>query len=316
MSIQSPRKNPGAAWHRIKETEADRLDAAAPKKWLKDFFHGKSVAHMESGLTAKYMGMNPRKRSRTTAYDMAVHYGFSYIVTETEPIIKRGIVFSAFSKNIERSKPWLYVGYNHKTRRWHIFGDQPLAKGIPGIGQTPKENQGTKWYVGLTENLQWEVKRISRPAAQAWLWWKGPFELKQYALHFARHTRPPTSWPPSKNHRRPHGTFRSCVKHVRRSLRHYGKRGDPKRICGASVKRNPIAIYGLTGNPRMNGHVNAKISGLIYNRVIEVKAQKTAFKPGYYRHPFSRQNQVKLFGLDNGDLLLHSTAGVRLWTPA
>lgn len=90
-----------------------------------------------------------------------------------------------------------------------------------------------------------------------------------------------------------------------------------------SLQQNPIAAFSL-GNPgrkkrvRQNppNTVNAKIAGIIYARCIEVRAEKTAFKPGLYRHPFSRKSQVQVLALDNGDLLLHSATGAKLWKEA
>lgn len=77
------------------------------------------------------------------------------------------------------------------------------------------------------------------------------------------------------------------------------------------IRKNPIAIYGL-GNP--GNRISAKIEGVIYNRVIEVRAQKTgAWRPGFYRHPFAKRTQVCMLALDNGDILLHSKSGKRLW---
>lgn len=87
--------------------------------------------------------------------------------------------------------------------------------------------------------------------------------------------------------------------------------------------RNPLAVYGL-GNPkkrripsRVNGRVNTSVAGILYHRCLEVRAEKTVggpgFTPGLYRHPFARNSGVQILALDNGDLLLHSTRGKRLW---
>lgn len=85
---------------------------------------------------------------------------------------------------------------------------------------------------------------------------------------------------------------------------------NPKR---RRARKNPIAIYGL-GNP--GGRINAKIEGVIYNRVIEVRAEKTgSWKPGFYRHPFAKRSKVCLLALDNGDILIHSRSGKKLWEP-
>jgi len=61
--------------------------------------------------------------------------------------------------------------------------------------------------------------------------------------------------------------------------------------------------------------VSANIEGIIYNRCIEIRAEKTGYKAGFYKHPFSKGSKVCIYGLDNGDLLVHSKAGVKLWQP-
>ena len=81
------------------------------------------------------------------------------------------------------------------------------------------------------------------------------------------------------------------------------------------MKKNPITVVGLA-NPQGNPpRVNANIEGVIYNRCIEIRAEKTGYKKGYYKHPFSRGSKVCIYALDNGDLLVHSKAGVKLWQP-
>jgi hypothetical protein len=76
--------------------------------------------------------------------------------------------------------------------------------------------------------------------------------------------------------------------------------------------RNPITVVGLANPPRS---VHANIEGIVYNRCIQIKAEKTGYKKGFYKHPFSRGSQVCIYALDNGDLLIHSKAGVKLWQP-
>lgn len=79
-------------------------------------------------------------------------------------------------------------------------------------------------------------------------------------------------------------------------------------------KKNPLAVYSL-GNPPKR--VSAKIEGVIYNRCLEVRAEKTgSFEPGLYRHPFNPKSHVQVLAVDNGDILLHSTNGTKLWRPA
>lgn len=71
---------------------------------------------------------------------------------------------------------------------------------------------------------------------------------------------------------------------------------------------NPIAIFGNPGS-----EVQARVEGVIYNRLIEIRAEKTTHKPGLYRHPFAKSSRVVVLALDNGDILIHSKAGKHLW---
>lgn len=77
-----------------------------------------------------------------------------------------------------------------------------------------------------------------------------------------------------------------------------------------TARNNPLAVFTL-GNPPQR--INVGIAGIVYNRCLEIRAEKTGYKKGLYRHPFSRKSEVRIFALDNGDLLIHSTRNVRLW---
>lgn len=69
------------------------------------------------------------------------------------------------------------------------------------------------------------------------------------------------------------------------------------------MKKNPIAIY----NPPA-----PKVVGTIYNKAIEIRAKKTGSDlAGKYKHVFGKN--VKILGLDNGDVVIHHTGGKRLW---
>lgn len=66
---------------------------------------------------------------------------------------------------------------------------------------------------------------------------------------------------------------------------------------------NPIAVY----NPPA-----PKVAGTIYNHAIEIRARKTGGDlAGKYKHIFGKN--VKILGLDNGDVVIHHTGGKRLW---
>lgn len=78
-------------------------------------------------------------------------------------------------------------------------------------------------------------------------------------------------------------------------------------------KKNPIT---LVGNPPKSIHAN--VMGILYKRVLEIRAEKTSPGPhqGLWYHPFGRNSDVQLLALDNGDLLVHSKAGKKLWREA
>lgn len=77
------------------------------------------------------------------------------------------------------------------------------------------------------------------------------------------------------------------------------------------TRKNPLAVF-TVGNPP--NEIRANVSGVVYNRVCEVRAEKTGtFRKGLWRHPFTHATQVQMLALDNGDLLLRSVKGVRLW---
>jgi len=65
------KKNPGVRYHGMKQAEADQQDRHAKTRAHKEFFHGKSVAHLESGLAARALKGN-RVRARAKRNPLAV----------------------------------------------------------------------------------------------------------------------------------------------------------------------------------------------------------------------------------------------------
>lgn len=102
--------------------------------------------------------------------------------------------------------------------------------------------------------------------------------------------------------------IRKAGRHAERKF--FGPRGILTR---AKARKNPLAVFSL-GNPPKR--INAGIAGVVYNICHEIRAEKTGFKKGLYRHPFDRKSGVQILALDNGDLLVHSTRKVRLWKPS
>jgi hypothetical protein len=78
------------------------------------------------------------------------------------------------------------------------------------------------------------------------------------------------------------------------------------------TNHNPLAVFGVANPPK---RISTGIAGIVYGRCLEIRAEKLKFKPGLYKHPFSRKAGVQILALDNGDLLVHSTRGVNLWEP-
>jgi hypothetical protein len=73
-----------------------------------------------------------------------------------------------------------------------------------------------------------------------------------------------------------------------------------RMVPGMRTRSNPIAV----DNP-------PKVSGIIYKKAIEIRAQKTDRLAGHYKHTFGPK--VQILGLDNGDVLLHHVDGKPLW---
>lgn len=68
-------------------------------------------------------------------------------------------------------------------------------------------------------------------------------------------------------------------------------------------------------NPKRNP---PGVAGVMYNKVHEVQAEKTGQHKhkGLWYHPFKGKSQVEMLALDNGDILLHSKGGKKLWRKA
>lgn len=82
----------------------------------------------------------------------------------------------------------------------------------------------------------------------------------------------------------------------------------------SKTQKNPLAVFTL-GNPPKS--INATIAGIIYKRCLQVRAEKLGkFQSGLWKHDFDKASEVHVLALDNGDILLHSVRGIRLWEKA
>lgn len=146
------------------------------------------------------------------------------------------------------------------------------------------------------------ILRKGSPEAIAWAAkMQAAREKKKIAIRALGKKREREFFGAERNPGKPHGKFARCVKKVSRKV--LPKGSDPKKICGAALNNPPNVI-------------NAGIAGVIYNRCVEIRAEKTMYERGYYKHPFARTSKVCVLALDNGDILIHSKAGINLWKPA
>lgn len=190
--------------------------------------------------------------------------------------------------NIEKSafKRGEWVGYAAGV--WRIYKDGGIYKAI--------KREGAGRLIGTT--------------------------LRELSLHLSRygedpHSNPGESWHAGKMEeaeRSERNVKKASLKdfYHGKAIAHFESALEER--ARTKTRKNPLAVFGL-GNPP--NHVSAKVAGIIYRRCIEVKAEKLGkFQKGFWRHPFDASSQVHVLALDNGDILLHSVAGVPLWERA
>lgn len=140
--------------------------------------------------------------------------------------------------------------------------------------------------------------------------------LEHYQLNFA-HSNPGESWHAGKMEeaeRSERNVKKPSLKdfYHGKAIAHFESALEER--ARTKTRKNPLAVFGL-GNPP--NRISAKVAGIIYRRCVEVKAEKLGkFQKGFWRHPFDAASQVHVLALDNGDILLHSVAGTRLWEKA
>lgn len=349
-------RNPGAAWHEGMAKVAGRYRRSAPSEIERVFYAGVETAHRDSAGTARKMGLNPGPRLLGQA---------------TKRVIRR-----------RGQKPYVYwewIGLSPETGGTVLY-HAPIKSGVgakrfdDGVmidmqtGDVFASNPGAAWHRKQAHEAGVMEERAAR---------KGVRHLEDFyhGKEVAHRESQYMAEAEGLNPDRPHGTFRRCVRKVKRSLKQYGRTGDPFAICGAALSKNPLAkwtiVQGTTSRPRvLERHVQGKkqiiqkeartwrflegvrsgkawayesigtfpslraaqtsaeytikylknplavynppsVAGIIYNKAIEIRAQKTDRLAGRYRHVFGPN--VKILGLDNGDVLLHHVKGKPLW---
>ena len=96
------------------------------------------------------------------------------------------------------------------------------------------------------------------------------------------------------------------------AARRLGMNPRKERTIRPRHSKNPLAVFGFPNPPKS---VNVSVAGILYSRCLEIRAEKLKYKPGLYKHPFTRKAGVQILALDSGDLLVHSTRKVNLWKP-
>lgn len=200
------------------------------------------------------------------------------------------------------------------------------ARGKRGSRRTRKTNPGALWHAKKRR----ETTRQERAATPKWqkdfFHGKSTAHLESALAAKAMGMNPKDYWvyakggtwhivkrlPPGVRGRGPFTSAKEARQWIQRLYEQVGGIVPGKsNPCGKRAKRNPLVVYGL-GNPG-----GVKVAGVIYNRVREIRAEKTgSFQPGAYKHPFSRSANVCALALDNGDILIHSKANKPLWRRA
>lgn len=222
-------KNPGAAWH---ETEAmsaaEQAARVTPGSRAASFYIGKRAAHTESAIESGARGMNPRrpkpyqKRRRIEmTYELAMAAGKdagNYSMRKDGRTHWNQKDWNVMARTVNKLWP---ISKNPRRRSEY---DVPTQHQIKIARSTLKmSDAGARIMGGMTKD---QARTL----------------LKRLGLYTRDIKR--IDEVPERNPRRPHGTFRSCVRQVKKSLKQYDRHGDPKKICGAALaKKNPIAIY-------------------------------------------------------------------------
>lgn len=93
------------------------------------------------------------------AYSIAVSEGYPYMAGSHS---HRGVVYNHFTKNAERTGPRLYVGYDHKTKRWILEHE---SAGDPGKKRFPR-HLGPKTRAKVSRKVRL-LRHEGYPAKQA-----------------------------------------------------------------------------------------------------------------------------------------------------
>lgn len=279
--------NPGAKWHDGAAQVAAYRGKQLREPIEKALYKGMEVAHRDSAQAARRLGMNP---ANITKKDTAYLQRKGWVLTT------KGFARSVRGRfqYLERVSDGWRVSTEFKT-----FGaSEPVVAGVYPLladaaivadkileGRNPPKQSKRGGVLIRDEKLS--------PAVSMQVYQTSANRFTVVLLDKSKF---------SKMGRQVYGVYRS-LERANEVVDHWIKsvwtpqKAERERY---GIKDNPIAVY----NP-------PKVAGVIYNKAIEIRAQKTDRLFGRYKHVFGPN--VQILGLDNGDVLLHHRDGKPLW---
>lgn len=250
--------------------------------------------------------MSPENKKHFHDFLVSVHHPLAYEAGTPEQRYKRFILEYVMPRieknpkdfpNIEKSgfHRGEYVGYGGGVWRIVRYGKGWNA----GRQGEPREH--------FTASTLEEVSKILTTKAEkknpGESWHKG---MEQAAGHYGRRSREPLERAMYKGIEVAHRDSATAARRL-------GMNPRKERTIRPRHSKNPLAVFGFPNPPKS---VNVSVAGVLYSRCLEIRAEKLKYKPGLYKHPFTRKAGVQILALDSGDLLVHSTRRVNLWKPA
>lgn len=250
--------------------------------------YGHSVSVVLSGPMKKNPGRAYHVKEAREAHALSTRKDNTLL----ERAFYRGVEV-CHGESARRSNPFYGPGGPSDYRTWHV---------TIGTAKNPRQltkNIGGYFVIVQKEARRWRVLAQDREGQISSL---NEFMTLPEALNFAErigHRKNPLAVFSVANPRRRRPSP------ARRRKSKPGEMRFPmsKLFAGKKYKRNP---------PK---RITANVEGVVYDDVHEVFAEKTGAHDlqGTYRHPFNRGSKVKMLALDNGGLLLQSSAGKKLW---
>lgn len=278
-------KNPGARYHEEAAQIAGRYRKDGASNTDRALYAGMEIAHKDSAKAARKLHMNPRRPQPRKAFHLYDNLTRKIVETfktanEAFDVIssqrlnrKRFVVTDEFMLRIKKRTPEVFI---ENLTRQCAWCKKAMGETIPYSDTRPTH--------GICEAcLKKEMKAAQKITKNPHM-----FSSRWEVVRLKDGATQEMSY--------------------QSASRFYGKSGYDVRMIALKkpkkrITKNPIAVY----NPPA-----PKVAGVIYNKAIEIRAKKTGSDlAGKYKHVFGKN--VKILGLDNGDVVIHHTGGKRLW---